>query len=276
MDIFGKTAVVTGAGSGIGRGLALNLSQKGMNVVLVGPHSSSLEDVAAEVNRGGGQCVCVVADVSQLEDVRRVADEAVAAFGSVYLLCNNAGVGPIGSCAETTLEEWEWTLGVNMWGVIYGIHVFLPLLEAQGEGHINTTASESGLYGVPYFAAYNTSKFAVVGLMQSLARDLRNSRSKVTVSVFCPGAVRTCILESDRSRPQSASRDVPVSAPTEAFHTMVSQAIATGLPPEDAAMICVEGIRQGKFWIFSHDHVPETAYKQAEAMLQEQRLTDLS
>ena len=138
-------------------------SKAGMNLVLVGHHEPPLEETASLLI---GKSIIVKADVSNLEDVQHVADETISAFGAAHLLCNNAGVGPFAMTQETTIEEWEWVLSVNLWGVIHGVHVFLPLFEAQKEGHIYATASESGLYGVPFLAAYNTSKFADVGLMQ--------------------------------------------------------------------------------------------------------------
>ena len=275
MDLNGKTAVVTGAGSGIGRGLAITFAREGANVVLVGHHQENLDDTAAAIAGLGARSIAVLADVSKLDDVQRVADEAVGAFGTVNLLCNNAGVGPFASTAETTMEEWQWVLRVNLWGVIHGIHVFLPLFEAQAEGHISATASESGLYGTPCLAAYNTSKFAVVGLMQSLARDLRLSKSKVTASVFCPGAVRTNILDSARERPSGAKRSAEVSAETAHFSRLVHDAVSGGMDPEAAAACVLKGIRNEQFWIFSHDHVPQTALRQAEAMANENRLIDL-
>lgn len=275
MELQGKTAVVTGAGSGIGRSLAITLARKEMNVVLVGRHLKSLQDTASSVVDAGGRCITVSADVSKLADVQRTADEAVDAFGAVHLLCNNAGVGPFATTAETTIEEWEWVLAVNLWGVIHGIHVFLPRFEAQGEGHICSTASESGLYGTPFLSAYNTSKFAVVGLMQSLARDLRSTESKVTASVFCPGAVQTSILDNARDRPEPARRRSTVSAATASFAAAVETAIRHGMDPEAAAACVVDGIGRGQFWIFSHQHVPQTALRQAEEMANENRLIDL-
>lgn len=275
MDLKGKTAVVTGAGSGIGRGLALTLAREGMNLVLVGHHRESLDGTAADLTELGAQAITVPADVAQLGDVQRVADEAIGAFGAVHMLCNNAGVGPFGTTAETTIEEWQWVLSVNLWGVIHGVHVFLPLLEAQDEGHIYATASESGLYGTPCLAAYNTSKFAVVGLMQSVARDLRATNSNVTASVLCPGAVSTHILDSARERPEVAVREAELSAQTLQFRAMVTEAVSNGMDPEAVAACVLDGIRKGQFWIFSHEHVPQTAFSQAEAMLQKRTLIDL-
>lgn len=275
MELVGKTAVVTGASSGIGRGLALALAREGMNVVLVAHHEASLAQIAAEISDLGGNTLPVTADVSKLDDVQRVAEKAVDTFGAVHLLCNNAGVGPFGSTRETTIAEWEWILSVNLWGVIHGLHVFLPLFEEQGEGHIYATASESGLYGVPYLAAYNTSKFAVVGLMQTLARELRASQSKVSASVLCPGAVKTHLLDDARERPEEAQRRTEVSERTEAFRGLVEQVVHDGMDPEEVAARVLNGIKGGKFWIFSHEHVPHTALKQSEEMMTTGQLSDL-
>lgn len=270
METVEKTAVVTGAGSGIGRGLARVLSKAGMNLVLVGHHTPSLDETAASLI---GNSICVKADVSNLEDVQHVADETIRTYGAVHLLCNNAGVGPFAATQETTIAEWDWILSVNLWGVIYGIHVFLPLFEAQNEGHIYATASESGLYGVPFLAAYNTSKFAVVGLMQSLERDLRAFGSKVTSSVLCPGATHTHLVDSER--PNLARRSAPVSEETDAFRKVVAQVVEDGMDPETVAECVLGGIQKGQFWHFSHDHVPQTALEQAELMSARRKLSEL-
>ncbi len=275
MELQGKTAVVTGAGSGIGRGLATGLAGQGMNVVLVGRHQAPLDETAALVAGAGGQSVTVTADVSQLGDVERVADEATSAFDAVHLLCNNAGIGPFGTAAETTIEEWKWILDVNLWSVIHGIHVFLPRFEAQGEGHICSTASEGGLYSPPFLAAYNTSKFAVVGLMQSVARELQALGSNVTASVYCPGAVHSNILQTSENRPASAKRSAELSPATEAFRGIVTEVVSTGMDPAAAAACVIDGIQRDQFWIFSHDHVPKVALRQAEEMASTRTLSDL-
>lgn len=275
MELRGKTAVVTGAGTGIGRGLAIAFARQGMNVALVGRRQDSLDETASLVADMGAHSTTVIADVSKLIDVQRMADEAISTFGAVHLLCNNAGVGPFATTAETSIEEWKWVLDVNLWGVIHGLHVFLPQFEAQGEGHICSTASESGLYGTPFLSAYNTSKFAIVGMMQSLARDLRASGSKVTASVYCPGAVHTRIIENSRNRPAAAMRSVEVSTATASFGRLVNEAINNGMDAEAAAACVIEGIRRGQFWIFSHEHVPQTAFRQAEEMLSARTLMDL-
>ncbi|MEM8958724.1 MAG: SDR family NAD(P)-dependent oxidoreductase [Pseudomonadota bacterium] len=275
MELRGKTAVLTGANSGIGPGLAQTLAREEMNLVPVGHHREGLVDTALAIAGLGGRSITVRADVSKFRDRERMADEATGAIGTVSRLCNNAFVGPFASSAETTMAEWDWVLSGNLWGVIHGMHVFLALFEAQGEGHIYTTASESGLYRLPFLAAYNTSKSAVVGLMQSLACDLRASRSPVTASVPCPGAVRTHILDSARERPETATRSAALPPPTDAFGEMVCDAGSDGMDPEAVGACVLEGIRKGQFWIFSHEHVPQSAFHQAKAMLEENRLIDL-
>lgn len=270
METLGKTAVVTGAGSGIGRGLARVLSKAGMNLVLIGHHTPPLEETASLLM---GNSIIVRADVSNLKDIQHVADETIRAFGAVHLLCNNAGVGPFAATQETTIEEWEWILSVNLWGVIHGVHVFLPLFEAQNEGHIYATASESGLYGVPFLAAYNTSKFAVVGLMQSLERDLRASGSSVTCSVLCPGATHTHLVDGER--PVAAERNTPISEETSTFQKQVAQVVKDGMDPEAVAERVLEGMRKKQFWHFSHDHVPQKALKQAQVMAADCKLSQL-
>ncbi|MEM9281506.1 MAG: SDR family NAD(P)-dependent oxidoreductase, partial [Verrucomicrobiota bacterium] len=249
--------------------------REGMNVVLVAHHEASLAETASNIRALPGKSISIASDVSKLKNVEHIAESALEAFGAVHLLCNNAGVGPFGSTKETTLAEWEWILSVNLWGVIHGVHVFLPLFEEQGEGHINTTASESALYAVPYLADYNTSKFAVLGLMQSLARELHASQSKITASVLCPGAVKTKLLDDARKRPEAAQRATALSEKTNAFRGIVEQVVRDGMDPEDVATRVLAGIRDGRFWIFSHEHVPETAMKQSEEMLKTGGLIDL-
>ena len=275
MDLAGRVAVVTGAGSGIGRSLAVGLAKEGMSLVLAGVNRSPLEATAKLLVPFNAECLCVPADVSQLNDMQNLADKALERFGQVHLLCNNAGVAPFGSVEETSIDDWQWMLGVNLWGPIYGAHVFLPIMEAQGVGHICSTASEAGLYGGSFHAAYNVSKFGVVGLMQSLARDLRATASPVTASVVCPSAVKSNIVDRERDRPAGIKTAPAKSEATQALESKIDRANKDGMDPSEAAGIVIAAIKRDQFWIFTHARVPETAFRQAKEMAERNVLIDI-
>lgn len=275
MELDGRVAVITGAGSGIGRGLAKRLGEAGMKLVLAGYNRAPLEATAADLADLDTEIICVTADVSKLADVQALAGAAIDRFGQVHLLCNNAGVAPFGAVGEVSIEDWRWTLSINLWGPIHGVQVFLPIMERQGEGHICSTASESGLYGTAFLGAYNVSKFGVVGLMQSLERDLRARRSPIKASVVCPGAVRSAILDSARNRSPASLAEHAESKTTRQFKAMVGDAIADGMDPEEAAAVVVTALQRNQFWIFTHPHVPATTLRQAEAMAGDNDLIDL-
>ena len=197
----GRVAVVTGAGSGIGLSLARRFADAGMRVTLADLDEAALDEAVTDLREAGGKVTGLVTDVSDAASVQRLADETVSAYGAVHVLCNNAGVGGGGPLTEVSLERWRWILDVNLWGVIHGVRAFLPLMMAQGEGHIVNTASSAGLTGTAFMGPYCTSKFAVVGLSESLWHELAQLGSGVGVSVLCPGFVRTRIADSERSRP---------------------------------------------------------------------------
>lgn len=274
MELEGKVAVITGAGAGLGRGLAHRLGNAGMKVVLCGPTPERLEETASQLAAHNVETLCVQTDVSDFGQVESLADAALERFGAVHLLCNNAGVAAFGPIGDMSMDDWRWTISVNLWGPIYGVQVFLPIMERQGEGHICSTASESGLYSVAFLGAYNVSKFGVVGLMSSLERDLRARNSPVSASVFCPSAMATDVMNAARNRPEG-SATAPMSEATQNFQQTVQGVIESGMAPDDAADFVVEGIRSGKFWIFSHPDVPETALRQATVMAEKQDLTDI-
>jgi len=246
-----------------------------MKLVLSGYNLSSLEATASELSSLDTEIICVPTDVSQLAAVQALADAAIARFGQVHLLCNNAGVAMPGPVGEISMDDWRWVLSINLWGPIHGVQVFLPLMERQGAGHICSTASESGLYATSYLGAYNVSKFGVVGLMASLERDLRARNSPVTASVFCPGAVATAIVSGSRNRSSESMASHVESEKTQKFWKAVGEAVAAGMDPNDAAGFVVEAIQRDRFWIFSHPHVPATALRQAKAMAESQALIAL-
>ncbi|MEP3278583.1 MAG: SDR family NAD(P)-dependent oxidoreductase [Stappiaceae bacterium] len=273
MNFEGKVAVITGAGSGIGKGIAHICAEAGMKLVLAGYNSAPLQAVADEL--ADAETVCVPTDVAQLDQVEALAAAALERFGQIDVLFNNAGVGPIGRIQDTSMEDWRWTLSVNLWGPINGVQVFLPIMERQGFGHINSTASESGLYGTSHLAAYNVSKFGVVGLMQSLERDLRAAKSPLSSSVFCPSAVKSEILDAMRNRSTESIAKHQDAEEAQQFADMITPIIENGMDPDEAARVILKAIADGKFWIFSHPHVPDTAMAQAVAMVENNLLTDL-
>jgi NAD(P)-dependent dehydrogenase (short-subunit alcohol dehydrogenase family) len=276
MDVLGKVAVVTGASAGIGRGLARSFVRAGMKVVLAGINQESLRRTVNELEATGAQVLGVRTDVSRLDDVEALASATMDRFGGVHVVCNNAGVAVPGSLGSVSMEDWRWTLSTNLWGPIHGVQVFLPLMEKQGEGHISATASESGLYAVSSLAAYNVSKYGVVGLMASLERDLRARGSSVRASVLCPGAVATDIMTSTRNRSPESMAQHHETEETKTFWEMVANNVAHGMDPLDVGSIVLDAIQNDRFWIFTHEHVAKTALRQAEVMASEQKLIDLA
>ena len=196
----GRVAVVTGGASGIGRALCRRFAGAGARVVVADVDEAGMEATVAAVHQAGGEAIMVRTDVSRLPDVHALADRAFTEWGSVNVLCNNAGVTVHGGLESATHRDWEWVIGVNLWGVIHGIESFVPRMIAQGvPGHIVNTASMAGLIASQGLGIYNTTKYAVVGLSETLQKDLRPYN--IGVSVLCPMGVATAIGDSERHRP---------------------------------------------------------------------------
>jgi NAD(P)-dependent dehydrogenase (short-subunit alcohol dehydrogenase family) len=247
----GKVAVITGAASGIGRALADRCTREGMRVVLADVEASALDKAGSELRAAGHEVLTVQTDVSSQESVDHLAQQAQAAFGNVHLLFNNAGVlgGRQGPIWESTLNDWRWTLGVNVWGVIHGLRSFVPrMLETGEEGWVVNTASMGGL--VPGGSPYGVSKHAVVAISEALYSHLEQRTDKVGCSVLCPIYVRTQILQADRNRP-SELRDEGVARGTG----RLASRIESGQPPSEIADATFEGIRNGQFYIWPGDEV---------------------
>lgn len=243
-DFNGKTAVVTGAASGIGNALSLAFAARGAKVVLADVEANALEVVRADVEAAGMEAIAVPTDVTDEEQVQALADAAWDRFGAVHVVCNNAGVLIRGNMLDAERKDWEWIMGVNVWGVINGVRAFVPRMrESDEEGHIVNTASEAGHFAGDGYGVYNTSKFAVVGLTESLARDLRNT--KIGVSMLCPGQVETGIF-TNTNRPaafRKASEDAPMD-----------RRIAENVQePADVAAKVIAGIEDGALYVFSHE-----------------------
>jgi NAD(P)-dependent dehydrogenase (short-subunit alcohol dehydrogenase family) len=254
-DFKGKVAVITGAASGIGRSLAEHCAGEGMKVVLADVEEKALAKTEEEMSAAGATVLAVVTDVAKLEDVEALAQSALTAFDAVHLLFNNAGVAVGTSVWETTLSDWQWVIGVNLWGSIHGARVFVPLMLNQDtECHIVNTASIQGLLSYhPLTASYQVSKHGVVALSEQLFHELAQREAKIKVSVLCPGWVRTSIGESGRNRP-SASQDVPGEFDPlyEAVYQQCYQALQDGALPGEVAGLVFRAIREEKFYILPH------------------------
>lgn len=251
-DFQDKVAVVTGAASGIGRALAERSAREGMKVVLADIEEEPLSQTEEEMRAAGGTVLAVRTDVSKAGDVEALARETLDSFGAAHLVCNNAGVG-IGMKAtwETTLEDWQWCLGVNLWGVIHGIRTFVPIMLEQGtEGHVVNTASVAGLLSLPYVAVYHASKHAVVTITESLHYELSLRDSKVKASVLCPGFVQTGIINSSRNRPAELGTESAEEASTvPSMLGAYRQGIEAGLPPDYVADQVFNAIWQERLYI---------------------------
>jgi NAD(P)-dependent dehydrogenase (short-subunit alcohol dehydrogenase family) len=253
-DFKGKAAVITGAASGIGRGLAERCVAEGMNVVLADVEDASLAKAESELKAAGGTVRSVKTDVSKRGDVEELAKRALEAFGKVHLLVNNAGIGAGGSPWEATWNDWEWAIGVNLWGVIHGVKIFTPLMLAQKEEcHIVNTASAAGLVVGGASAPYSVTKHGVVALSESLYLSLQRQGAQVKVSVLCPGLVRTNIGNAERNRPADLKNPpVELSAEMKAGLQYFKAAIAGAMSPQKVAEIVFDAIRNEKFYIVTH------------------------
>jgi len=264
IDLKGKVAAVTGAASGLGRAMARALANEGMRVAMADVDESNLALLGKET---GGLTMKV--DVSRQAEVEAFAARIEREFGKVHLVCNNAGVSPLGAAWEQSVAEWQWILGVNLWGVIHGVRSFAPRLIAQNEGHIVNTASVAGLISPPGSGAYNVTKHAVVALSEALYHDLRERGSAVGVSVLCPAYVPTGIADAERNRP----KDVEVSRKSDqtlAREAMLRKAVASGrLSAEDVARAVVAAVKENRFYILTHPRIKGAIRARMEDILEE-------
>ncbi|MGY1823079.1 SDR family NAD(P)-dependent oxidoreductase [Geodermatophilus sp. SYSU D00079] len=248
----GRVAVVTGAASGIGLGLARRFATEGMSVVMADVEEPALAAAAADVGGTGAPVLPVVTDVADAASVEALRDAALSAFGAVHLVCNNAGVG--GSqdpLWEVPLGDLEWVFGVNLWGVVHGIRAFLPVLQQQDAAHVVNTSSVFGLFAGS-LGAYGASKHAVVALTESLHAQLREAGSHVGVTLLCPSAVRTNFDTSSRNRPASAGPATDTGAVTRAARAELHARSAPPREPEEVAELVVDAIRTGRFYVLTN------------------------
>jgi NAD(P)-dependent dehydrogenase (short-subunit alcohol dehydrogenase family) len=252
--------VVTGAASGIGAALVERCAGDGMRVLAADVDGDGLRAVCDRVAAAGGDAQAEGVDVSQGDEVECLAERAFRGSGAVHLLVNNAGVGLRGLAWERSLVDWQWVLGVNLWGVIHGVAAFVPRMLEQGEpAHVVNTASIAGLLTSPRSCVYTTSKFGVVALSECLLHDLVAAGAPIGVSVLCPGAVRTGIVDAERARPARLAGGPPPPETEEerAQEARTRAVVAAGVDPARVADQVLDAVRDGRFWVFTHpEHLP--------------------
>ncbi len=266
-ELRDRVAVVTGAGGGIGRALALAFAAEGMDVVAADVDGEAVEAVAEEVRAAGRRALGVATDVSKRDEVEVLARRTWDELGGCHLLCNNAGVIVMGPLAERSDHDWQWVIDVNLRGVVNGLQAFLPRMRSlDGERHIVNTASISGLIALPWVGVYAATKYGVVAISETLRAEL--ARDGIGVSVLCPGGVTTRILQAERNRPQELGgarerakgtiRSLAASADTDADEM---------LAPEDVARAVVAGVRENDDYIFTHSRYREQIEAKHRALL---------
>jgi len=266
-ELRGKVAVVTGAGSGIGRAMATRFAAEGMRVALADVEEGALKDAVDAIEEATPGCTLLthVTDVRHGAEVEGLADAVYDEWGQVDVLCNNAGVFVGGYLWERPPADLEFVLGVNLWGILHGIRAFVPRMIAQDtEGHVVNTASIAGLLGSPYAGPYTISKFAALAASEALAGDLIASGSKLRASALCPGIVKTRIVESDRNRP--ADLATPLTGDQEFVTAYLNDAVTRGIDPADVAGLVVDAIRAERFLILTHPHHGQYLVARAEQL----------
>lgn len=251
MDTFeGRIAVVTGAASGMGRAFAERFGALGMHVVLADVEEPRLAEVAAAMRESGAEVLPVVTDVADASSIDALAAKAFDTYGAVNVLCNNAGVGGGGTMAELTTNDWQWVIGVNLWGVIHGIRAFLPTMLASGEeGHIVNTASMAGMIAGPMMGPYNATKFAVVAISETLHTEMALAGGQIGVSVLCPSFVNTDITTSARNRP--AALTGRAFTPDPEMAAAFKARLEAGKQPAEVALMVEQAIRDRRLHIFT-------------------------
>lgn len=261
----GKVAVVTGAGSGIGLAICEALAKAGCSIVLADVQADALDAAVEQISALGVDTLGVLTDVSKIEQVEALRDATLERFGAVHIVCNNAGVTGRGDPWSGPIESWEWTMGVNFWGVVYGIRTFLPHIIEAGGGHIMNTASIAGLY--PGLApSYDASKHAVVAITEGLYAQMQATGMPVGVSCLCPGWVRTGIVEAERNWPAELGERPETDAVQQISLDYVTRAVSEGLQPGAVADMVVDAMRADRYWIFPNPDFLELAIERFHAV----------
>ncbi len=275
-DFAGRVAVITGAGSGFGREFARIGARLGMRLALADVQPDALAATVAELEGQGATVFGERTDVARAEDVERLGARTVDAYGGAHLVFNNAGVAVGGLAWENSVRDWEWVLGVNLWGVIHGVRVFTPILLAQDEPtHIVNTSSVAGLVNPQMMAAYNVSKHGVVSLSETLYHDLRLVGSKVGVSVLCPAFVPTGINASERNRPAGMANEAPPTPSQAALKAQLDKAVASGkISAEQVAEATFDAVRADRFYVITHERMMPSIELRLHDVVQRRNPTD--
>ena len=278
-DFKGKTAVITGAGSGFGLACARIGASLGMQLVLIDVQQDALDTASAELQTAGAQTLAFWLDVSDAAQMEAMADSVKAQWGAPHLVFNNAGVGSGGLIWENTVKDWEWVLGVNVMGVVHGVRLFTPMMleaaaqDAAWQGHIVNTASMAGLLNPPNMGVYNVSKHAVVSLSETLYQDLSLVTGQIGASVLCPYFVDTGISQSFRNRP--AGMDGSPTRSQKVQHAMISKAVASGkVSAAEVAQLVFDAVARNQFYIYSHPKAIGAVQTRLEDVLQARNPTD--
>lgn len=276
-NLQGKVAVITGGASGLGRAIADGCAREGMKIVIADIEDKALQQAASDLQQMGAQVLPLKCDVSKTADVQRLADKTYEAFGACHLLFNNAGVAGGKRAWETTEADWQWELGVNLWGVIHGIRIFVPRMLAQGdECYVINTASVAGLLTPTMSASYNVSKHGVVALTETLYHDLNEVGAKIHAAVLCPAYVNTGIGESSRNRPDILQNpNEKISADQQARHELLKQALIKGKKTAaDVANDVFAAIAEDKFYILTHPRILPSVQMRFDEILNQRNPTN--
>ena len=263
----GRTAFITGGASGLGFAMAKAFAGAGMKIAIADVEDGALEKAVAALKEANADVIGIKLDVRDREAMDAAAAETKAAFGNVHLLVNNAGIGAGGPVQDMTHDDWDWTIGVNLNGVVNGVQSFLKDMIAHGEGgHVVNTASMAGIFGAPGMSAYCATKFAVVGMSESMNADL--AETNVGVSVLCPAFVKTNIFDSARNRPAELA-DTVERERTPEMEAMAEEIMRTAQEPDDVAQRVLEAVREERFWIFTHGELKDMVRMRGEMLLGE-------
>ncbi len=276
----GKTAVLTGAGSGFGLECARIAAHNGMNVVLVDVQKDALDAAKTELEAKGIQVMARLVDVSNAAQMQALANDVQQQFGAPHFVFNNAGVASGGLLWENSEADWQWVLGVNLYGVIHGVRLFTPMMLAAAQkdssyqGHIVNTASMAGLLTPPNMGVYNVSKHAVVALTETLYQDLKLVTDQISASVLCPYFVPTGISQSHRNRPSTLKADKPTQSQLIG-QTMSDKAVSSGkVTAAEVAQLVFDAVAHDQFYIYSHPQALGNVQSRMEAIVQQHNPPD--